>query len=952
MSAETNRSVAADRQSKPVGGDSAPPETTMRRLLKFSWQGARLVVAGMGTLAVWTLWLALAVLLAMQIWIAVARELVVPAPLLRALEKQLASSQLNVRFGRATFDPTGRLLLENFSLSTTSIAEPLLTGQLLYATLDPWALLAGRFEAQHLEASGVELFVPAMFSPSGRAEALVRDLDLSLAPDSQGIAVERLTARFAGVGLTARGIVATGMWRTERGTPLAAEEVFARNYVSVARRLADFAPRLAALEAAHVTLTLVPSPTRGAIVNARILAASLRLDQPFPVQTGPLQLTTRFPLAGETAVMARVEATTTSLTTTYGAARSLRLHLRGVLRPAAFSFDPREADITAAELRAGKVTLGAPVAHIDPGPLPRVNFALLALIGDAPVATQGDFNLDTRSGTVHVDARLTSAVVAAAGEQLGRELRPSITFATPAHAVGDIVLAAGGQFDRASGWVQADRLTVWSVPINYVAGKVELHGSDFRATDALLRQGGNLARGSYTMDLATKDYRFLLQGRLRPPGIDAWFKEWWPHFWAAFDFAAAAPEADVDVQGRWGDARLSSVFANVASDRPVVNSAPFDAVQLRLFYRPNYTHIYDLFAARDSGEARGWFTRTYDSATAAWRAIDFDVHSTIDLRVGARVFGAAGSSLVAPYDFERPPRLYARGHLDGPAATGGAVRENIHLEADSPGGFALYGFPLRNLAFSADLVDNDLALDRVRAEFAGGAVEGKARVSGHGAERQLGFDATLNQANLAATITTLEQFGAQRQGLPAPAPSAFLERKTDIQLDVALSAEGRLNDFFSFHGAGNAQLAGSELGQVPMLGLLSELLRFTSLRFTTGRANFKIEGPRLDFSEVKVTGRNSAIDARGAYALDTKTLDFNAKVFPFEESQGLLRGAVGFFLAPLSQFLELKLTGKIDHPAWSFLYGPSNLLRSMAQPAETTEIPSKPAPASPLPTSP
>jgi hypothetical protein len=141
-----------------------------------------------------------------------------------------------------------------------------------------------------------------------------------------------------------------------------------------------------------------------------------------------------------------------------------------------------------------------------------------------------------------------------------------------------------------------------------------------------------------------------------------------------------------------------------------------------------------------------------------------------------------------------------------------------------------------------------------------------------------------------------------------------------------------------------------------MLGLLSELLRFTSLRFTTARANFKIEGPRLDFSEVKVTGRNSAIDAHGAYALDTKTLDFNAKVFPFEESQGLVRGAVGFFLAPLSQFLELKLTGKIDRPAWSFLYGPSNLLRSMAQPAETNEIPSKPgttpAPASPPPTSP
>jgi hypothetical protein len=410
------------------------------------------------------------------------------------------------------------------------------------------------------------------------------------------------------------------------------------------------------------------------------------------------------------------------------------------------------------------------------------------------------------------------------------------------------------------------------------------------------------------------------------------------------------------VPGRWGDARLSSVFADAASDRPVVNSAAFDAVRLRLFYRPNYTHIYDLLATRGSGEARGWFKRTYDSATTAWRAVDFDVHSTIDLREAARLFGPAGSNAIAPYEFEQPPRLAARGHLDGPAANSGTVRENVHFEAESPGGFALYGFPLHGVAFTADLVDNDLTLDSVRTEFAGGAVAGKARVSGRGAGRQLSFDATLHQANLSTVIATLENFGAHRKGQLAPAPTAFLERKTDIQIDVALAAEGQLADFFSFHGSGNAQLAGSELGQVRILGLLSDLLRFTSLRFTTAQTNFKIEGPRLSFPEVRLTGRNSAIDAHGTYALDTKTLDFNAKVFPFEESQGLVRGVFGLFLAPLSQFLEVKLTGNIDRPLWSFLYGPSNLLRTMAQPEEATaKTPQSPGslpPASPPPPTP
>ena len=79
---------------------------------------------------------------------------------------------------------------------------------------------------------------------------------------------------------------------------------------------------------------------------------------------------------------------------------------------------------------------------------------------------------------------------------------------------------------------------------------------------------------------------------------------------------------------------------------------------------------------------------------------------------------------------------------------------------------------------------------------------------------------------------------------------------------------------------------------------------------------------------------NSAIDAHGVYLLNRRELDFNAKIFPFQESGGLLKSVVGAVLTPLSNALEVKLTGTLVKPEWSFVMGPTNFLRSLAPGAD------------------
>src|SRR5205823_7117456 len=126
-----------------------------------------------------------------------------------------------------------------------------------------------------------------------------------------------------------------------------------------------------------------------------------------------------------------------------------------------------------------------------------------------------------------------------------------------------------------------------------------------------------------------------------------------------------------------------------------------------------------------------------------------------------------------------------------------------------------------------------------------------------------------------------------------------------------------------------AVLSGAEIGEVPLFGPLSELLKFTALRFTSVKSDFKIDGARLDFPDLAVRGANSAIDAHGQYALDRGELDFKAKIFPFQESSNLIKSVVGAVLTPISNVFEVKLNGSLSKPLWAFVIGPTNFLRSL-----------------------
>jgi hypothetical protein len=471
------------------------------------------------------------------------------------------------------------------------------------------------------------------------------------------------------------------------------------------------------------------------------------------------------------------------------------------------------------------------------------------------------------------------------------------------------------------------------VPLSAVRARFSWSGREARVDELDLLTPGSVARGSYAMDTQTLDFRFLLEGSLQPADIDGWFRDWWPRFWSAFDFSRGTPSAGVDVAGRWGHPRLTTVFVGASGTNAGLRGVSLDTLHTRIFVRPGFVDVLHFDGTQAGRRAQGRLTRTQDLEARDLAFMEFDLEGDLPAESAARLAGPEVVALTRPYVFSEPPSIHVTGRLDGPAAPGGS-HASLRIEGRTDRPMTFHDFPLSSLAFKAEVEGERVLVRDVIAGFAEGRVQGQGELSGPPDDRRLAFDGTLDDATLGLAIRTVEEFGARRAGLPPPPQSRFQQRIASGRLDLAASAEGRSDDPLSFRGAGNVLVSEADLGEINLLGILSTLLRrtllnYSTLQLDTARANFEIDRSRLIFPEVRLTGPRAAIDASGTYDRAAKSLDFQTKVYPFAESRGLLGTAIDTVLTPFSAALEVKLTGSLENPSWAFVYGPTSLFRAI-----------------------
>ena len=592
----------------------------MKRSFHLFAQTIRLALSWAGSFVLWTLWLGLCILLAFQIYIVSANELALPEFVLRRLEDKLAESGLRATFSRTSFDPVGRVLMENVALSLPAYAEPVATARAVFVQFNPLMLAIGQVEPLEVRIMGASVAVPAMLSTTGRPVELVSELDTTLVPGEKAFVIRQLSARVSGIAVSAHGTVL--LPRRTTAAPVDFRALLAHHFPTAARRALAWSQHVERVDAPEILLELIPSESGATSINVTLLARAARLDQPAAVHLTALRAQTRVLLLEDTP--------TTWIEFSAGAAtvgqdvQIQRIHasIYGRLQPNALAFDMREIALTADLVKAAGVAVSDLSAQLFPRPYPFFEVMTTANLFDEPLSVHGHANPLAGTANLQLRGDLSPRILDVVSERLGVRVQRFFDFKTLALDRGEVHFGEKWAFEKLLASVRVDGINAFGVPMTDGVAVVELDPRRFYAPEAFARVGDNFARGSYEQIFSTLEFRFLLAGQLRPLAISPWFREWWPNFFRQLEFPLGPPTASVDVRGFWKEGYRTSVFVQADALDPILRGADFDRVQTRLFIRPGYFDGLEVKGFRPEGEVIGRFTYVIDQETSRWRSLD------------------------------------------------------------------------------------------------------------------------------------------------------------------------------------------------------------------------------------------------------------------------------------------------------------------------------------------
>ncbi len=906
------------------------------RWLDVSWKGCRACGRGCSRLLRWTLWLVLLITAGLQTVALVKRELRVPQFILREIETELAQAGLRAEFGGVTFDPEGRLLIRDVSLTLQSMDTRIMRARALYLQINPWALGWREVDVQSVEFAGVNFFMPAALSPSGQDEAIIRELNalVELAPNGRSLVLPQVTAAVGPFTVAARGTLPLP---DSSGEPSASQEdmlsEFSKSYLGLCRQFSRILPQLPELVNPHLKIDLRPTAERDTEIRMTLRADRTTISEPISkdlsISLHQTEVRTSLTIASMPqwsdlkVAAARIEVGPDLQ------ADQVRLVLSRPFDAYAFNL------LGELQLHVGRLQL--PVLSVESvstqtslGTLPMAQAEIAARIAGEPWRTRADLDLTTGAGVVATDGFADRALLDVVAAATGIDIPAVLSWEESPWLQTKINLGPAAKVLNVDATFATGPVVARKVPLDATSARVTWDGRHIRADNVVLRRGASLAQGSYEMDTSIREFQFLLHGHLQPPDIAGWFRDWWPRFWAQFEFRGAPPNADVEVSGRWGDPLATRVFVAADATNAVVRQIEMERMRTRVFVRPGWADVLRFIADRDVGTVQGRFARQSRLPDGRrWTRFEVDASGVTDLSPVPHLLPVTGGELIAPFDFTQPLKLSLQGGMHR-EDLGAPVTKDFTIHATATGPWRFYEFPLEDLDVVAHRDANRLRVPEMSTRMAAGELSGRLELSDQGAFNQLAFDLNLEEASLGRTIRDVATWLAQRRGEAAPDETEFQKQMAEGLLTLSLTAEGPSNDPFSLQGAGSAAVSDANLANINLLGLLSALLQKTILNFSTlqlshAHANFELEGPRIVFPEVKVTGRRGAMNASGEYSLTKRQLDFNTKVRPFEGGEGLLDAV----FSPLSSVLEVKLTGELADPAWTFVYGPTNLLRNL-----------------------
>ncbi len=866
-------------------------------------------------------------------------DIPLPDVLLRRIESRLAEVGVEASFSRARLDLHGNVLINELRLEPSRFHEPVLEADLVLLNFDELFLAAGMIELTSFRAENVKVYCPSALSPSGAPFPLARVSGVSLERAGRAWRLNGLLASAGTVHVTLHG-TATPQPRTgeDRASfdPHKVVDHFARLAPEVARVL----ERLESLTDARADLAFQVDKTGDVRVALRASAtawAQAGLGAATDIRLATDLLYTRghlvpFEVHGSAAHVERPGAGSVD-----GLAWIARWdQLSDLKRPF-----PASVTLSAARLEHPRGVVLAPSASAFVSGFPRIDVvATLGLAGE-PLEVRFSGDTAARNGEIELRGRFGREWLDEASRIQGRDLTYYADIAEPPDFWARVSLA-DGTWSGAEFRGLAGPITARGVPLD----RARVHGvvdPERLTIDHLeIARGDQGGIGTYTDWLRTREHRLLLRGSMRPHLISPWFSGWWERFWADFTFDGPPPEFDIDVSGNWNIQGSDIVHGRGRATNGTMSGIGYLSLDTRFLVRMDHYDLYDATLVRPEGRATGEVQLFFRPPQRDAARTSFSFESTADLVELAGIFGPGGDALLEPYRYTVPPRTRVAGVVTN---DNGAFDTVLDVAIESPAEFRYYDFPVSSISTEVRIHNSRVDIPRLIAGYAGGTLRARASADGG----LLAVHASLDNASYDDATRIFNDFLDRRSPPSAEErdPAGLAAQRPGGRLSLGVEARGPITTFDAYEGTGSLRISEANLGSIRIFGLLSDLMgsinpRLGSLRFNEANSTFHIQRDRVAFPDLRITGRTAALETEGTYYINSRNLDFRARLYPLGESGNAITQLFDFVLGPVSYLLEMRLTGTLRKPNWA-------LSRIPFAPKPTIDPGTSSTPAAPAP---
>ena len=441
--------------------------------------------------------------------------------------------------------------------------------------------------------------------------------------------------------------------------------------------------------------------------------------------------------------------------------------------------------------------------------------------------------------------------------------------------------------------------------------------------------GQSEVRGSYSQSWNPHAYEFRLAGNCFPPDINNWLGNWWCNLWDNFSFNQEIPFGDFRIKGIWGGEIGNSRTIGFV-DSGLLNYKGFTITNadIEVEVDSNSTKIKSDNIVHDKGSLAGslTFPRKHLNSPVF---LSFQIDGQYPLNDARTIFGESFERTVEDIN---ATTLFCN-------ATGEILNKqpdtnsnsNFNLDVQSIDPFTIKGFEINKIYGSINKSGYLTTGNFPSIKIADGQGQLYFETEANGTEELVNLNFSLKDANKGRLIKNIIR--AKEAGIF----SKFKKEQSEIDLEketfadegslsFAIQAEGPLNNPLQFEGTGTIHLRESKIGQINLLGKISEGLSNLKIPLPSGAFSFnellipfELNNESIIFDNLNLSGPLSKIQAKGNFNLSTQTIDLIAKLslvgnLPLPIIKNLLQLA-----DPISNIAEIKMTGNYLDPKWELI---------------------------------